>query len=59
MSVWEDVKRRDDMIRDLREALKFYADKRNYHRCLWYGELGPSLLDDDNGKKAREALAGK
>jgi hypothetical protein len=30
MSVWEDVKWRDEMIRELREALKFYADEKHY-----------------------------
>jgi len=54
-----DIQWRDDMIRSLREALKFYADERNYQRCMWYGELGPSLLDGDNGKIARAALEGK
>jgi hypothetical protein len=38
MSVWEDVKWRDQMIRDLREALKFYADEKNYQQRGWQGD---------------------
>ena len=52
MSVWEDVKWRDEMTRELREALKFYADTRNYHGF----ETGVLV---DNGKIAREALEKK
>lgn len=38
-----DVEWRDDMIRELRAALKFYADEKNYRRLRWYGELVPPI----------------
>jgi hypothetical protein len=44
---YSDVKWREDMIRDLREALKFYANADR------------TLVDLDNGKVARDALEKK
>jgi hypothetical protein len=45
--------RRDQMIRELREALKFYADEKNYD----HGRA--SLVSSDRGKIARQALEPK
>jgi hypothetical protein len=50
-----DIAWRDDMIRELREALKFYADEKNHHR-KWPCQ---SLVDVDSGKTARDALGEK
>jgi hypothetical protein len=52
-----DVARRDDMIRDLRKALKFYADEKNYLPHEVYPDQ--SVVDSDNGKIARKALETK
>ena len=49
---YSDVKWREDMIRELREALKFYADTKNYH-----GYESGVLVD--NGTIARAALGEK
>ncbi len=46
---FSDIEWRDQMIRELREALKFYADTKNYHGF----DTGVLV---DNGKIAREAL---
>jgi hypothetical protein len=45
----------------LREALKFYADEKNYQPREWLGEslVGwhrESVVNSDNGKIARAAL---
>jgi len=42
----------DDTVLALREALKFYADEKNYQRPGWH----QSSVDVDGGKRAREAL---
>ena len=44
MSVFSfsDVAWRDEMIRELREALKFYADAKNYQQRGWQGDPDPS-----------------
>ena len=55
---YSDVKWREDMIRELREALKFYADEKHYQqRGFWQGDPDASLVDSDNGTIARAALA--
>jgi hypothetical protein len=59
MSVWADVKSRDEMIRELREALKFYADERNYHSRGGVEDVQNSVVDSDNGTIARDALGEK
>jgi hypothetical protein len=41
----------------LREALRFYADEKNYHQRGWQGDPDPSKVDSDSGKIARAALA--
>jgi hypothetical protein len=53
----EDVAWRDDMIRGLREALKFYADEENYLPDEHYPDNSP--VDIDFGKIARAALEQK
>jgi hypothetical protein len=52
---------RDEMIRELREALKFYADEKNYQqRGFWAGgDPDASPVESDNGKIARDALGEK
>jgi hypothetical protein len=56
--VADEITWRDDMIRSLREALKFYADETNYLKRGWGGP-DPSPVDSDNGKIARAALEWK
>jgi hypothetical protein len=51
-----DVAWRDDMIRDLINALKFYAAESNYQQRGWQGDPDKSLVDSDNGRRARIAL---
>ncbi len=55
MSVFDELIA-DATIRDLRKALKFYADTKNYQQSGWQGDPDPSLVDSDNGKIARAAL---
>jgi hypothetical protein len=54
-----DLEWRDDMIRGLREALKFYADERNYHSRSGFEDRQNSVVDCDRGDIARAALEGK
>jgi len=53
---FDDVAMKDQMIRELREALKFYADTKNYQQRGWQGDPIPSLVDSDMGTIARAAL---
>jgi hypothetical protein len=54
-----DLAWRDEMIRELREALKFYADERNYHSRGGVEDVQNSVVDSDNGTIARDALGEK
>jgi hypothetical protein len=56
--VADEIMWRDEMIRELREALKFYADPKNYQRSGWQGDQDPSLVESDHGKIARAAIVG-
>jgi hypothetical protein len=56
---FSDIEWRDQMIRELREALKFYADEKNYQQRGWQGDPDKSPVDSDNGKIARAALEKK
>jgi hypothetical protein len=40
----------------LREALKFYADKKNYYSRSGFWDRQNSEVDSDNGQIARDAL---
>jgi hypothetical protein len=51
-----DIAWRDEMIRELREALKFYAAETNYQQRGWQGDPDRSVVDSDNGRRARLAL---
>ena len=52
---FDNVSLKDQMMRELREALKFYADTDNY-QPEGVATPDPSPIDSDNGKKARAAL---
>jgi hypothetical protein len=43
----------------LRQALKFYADEKNYQSRSGTEDLQNSVVDSDNGKIARDALEKK
>jgi hypothetical protein len=45
-------------VRQLLEALEFYAKRENYNQRGWQGDPEPSHVDKDRGQRARDALAG-
>ena len=49
---------RDMEIARLRKALEFYADEENY-ALHTFGKRGVSIIHDDRGKRATEALQGE
>jgi len=50
-----------DQVLRYREALKFYADENNHDSPIFdeHGQFDGSLVDKDNGEKARQALENK
>ena len=37
-------------------VLEFYANIDNYRQRGWYGEPDPSVVDEDAGRRAQQAL---